>query len=192
MKKILMLCVFALLLVSVSAGFAESALNPIGTLSESNYENAFFGVGCSFPDWVLSAPDGSEVNAQLAQGYAKILEGISANQFNMMQVLILDTTADDTIPETTEGVLQKLGDELIESLAAYGLKFKPMEVGSYTLSGREESSGFCKGTVNNGTSSAYLRMIAIKKDQYILLINGVSAGSNKTDEILSHFYRLEQ
>ena len=192
MKKTSILCIFVLLLVSVSAGFAETAFDTIGTLSENNYENAFFEVGCSFPNWTLSAPETGEVNAQLTQWFAKILEGLSANQYNMMQILILDTTADETIPASTEEVLQKLGDELIESLASYGLKFKPMEVGSYDLDGREETSGFCKGTVNNGTSSAYLRMIAMKKDQYILLINGVSAGSNKTDDILSHFYRLER
>ena len=95
-------------------------------------------------------------------------------------------------PETSEAVLQYLTKELLSMFEELGFKFKSPENGTTKLAGSEEICGFCKGTYNSGTASAYVKSVITKKDNYFMIILCMTLNSNKTDDILSHLYSLEK
>lgn len=187
--------------------------NPIslGTINDGVYKNTYVGIGCMLDGaWQLygagelqSLPENTQDMFSAGQlettlnSYYQITDMLAENATEMISVNVLYTrlsagdqkyyagTSDEAL---VDDLLQNQRQTLVESYANAGYEITVMEKKTVTFLGQQRTALYMEGTTQ-GTSVYWLQLFDYTLGHYGVTITFMSFGENKTESVLSSFYK---
>ncbi len=205
MKKIIALVLALVMCLALGSTLAETAVDWLGTINGSVYENAVAGFGCNLEGWTYATQEEIVASTELTkeilpEDLAKAVEeadsvtvmmATSEDQMKNANMAIQDITDYVSIYESIgmDGLLTLIKGQMETAYQKQGMTDIVCEVVQMEISGQPFYA--IQVSCKYMGVQVYQKQLAAVKDNNMIMITATSYLTDGTDEIFANFYTVE-
>jgi len=176
-----------------------------GTMQGGVYENAFFGIGCSFDDsWTIAGEEeilemsglvaDSLSETSLSDALSKVdlvydLYAMQDDGLTSLNIIMQDLGSIASIALTEKSYIELSSPQSVEALSQIGFEDVTSTISDITFAGQNHPCDAISGTTEG--IALYEKQVCIIVDHYIAIVTAASYVEDTTDDLLAMFYAVQ-